>query len=102
MDRRDGDSDLYTYGFSAVRGLFTDPHIGKLPDAHKSARRWAVFGIVCGLIWVFGYTSIVAIAAGAFSWTEYRRAGRRPTPAVASVVLGIVGIVASFVFVLVG
>jgi hypothetical protein len=96
---RNSETNLYTYGVSSVSGLFTARHPGKLPESRRSARRWAAIGIVSGLFWFFGFASLLAIAAGTYSWREYRLAGLRPTPAVISVLLGVVGLAVALILV---
>ncbi len=93
---RDGDADLYTSGHSAVSGLFRTNRVGTAPKAIKSARRWAFVSLVWGVLWVWGFGSFVAIFSGGFSWFEYRRAGRRPTPAVIAVAIGLIGLTVTF------
>jgi hypothetical protein len=55
-------------------------------------------GIVFGGLWVWGFGSLVAVLAGSFAWLEYRRAERRPTPAVVAVLIGLIGFGAAVAF----
>lgn len=87
------EANLYTSGASSVSGLFRTKHIGAAPKAARSARRWALVALVWGVLWVWGFGSFVAIFASGFSWFEYRRAGKRPLPAVIAMGIAIVGLV---------
>lgn len=94
------DANLYTYGAGAVSGLFDTKHVGKAPQALKSARRWAAVAFVWGILWVWGFGSFAAVFSSAFSWFEYRRAGKRPIPAMIAMAIGLFGLAATFALVL--
>lgn len=81
-----------------MAGAFTERR--PAPTRHlREARLWGVVGVVASVVWLVGGASLVAIAAGTYSWSEYRRAGRRPTLAVVSVVLGVAGVVIAAVII---
>lgn len=97
MEDEKRQANIYGQGLAAASGLFLHRGLGSSPNPAKSARRWSVFGIACGLIWVWGATSVIAVMAGGFAWSEYRRAGQRPTLAIVSLTLGLIGLALSAV-----
>jgi hypothetical protein len=63
-------------------------------------KRWAIAALVSGLLWLFGFGSLFAIAGGAWARTELRDSGASTALANWAVVVGVVGLAVTVVLVL--
>ena len=65
-----------------------------------SGKRWALAALVSGLLWLFGFGSLFAIAGGAWARSELRDTGASTALANVAVVVGVAGLAVTVVLVL--
>ncbi len=83
---------------NTLHGAFRSP-VPERADAQRArtSRRWAVIGIVAGLIWLGGIFSLAALFCGLYALMEARRVGASKVLPAIAMGLGVVGLVAALI-----